>query len=706
MKSKFYILFFVMFLFLPTLKVNALFPYEITSRVECPVFELAEAKKDGSLVKVECYQTYEEVKNVMNNTVNDDLVIVENGVIIDAKYAVIDYDIDYPKEDTKYKYISLYKNSSGYTEVGYIKGGTPDEAIMLDYDYNTKRVKIKVAGVTGWIDKKYRNFNINSYDVVPLSWVVTPQNYTVTENNLIHNFPANVYGKGSISYTLDRKPSMLNVGTYYSYDGNYFYTDMKLLITDYKNNNYNQSVNKDNPYYNYYQYLSFRTKSNYNADNINQYISLRTTDKESKMLNTGSYFINAQNNYGINAVLMMAIGMNESGRGTSTIAKTKNNLFGLGAVDSAPGELSNSFLSVEDCINNYAYGWLSYGFIDPRDFRFYGANLGNKYQGVNYKYASDPFWSEKAASYYYDIDSMFSFQDYNTYKLAVLNNDYSNTVYPKKTVDGVNVASNYQYKYKGSSVAVLEEVDGPVINGNNKWYKIQSDATLNENLDCIGSSKDNPRVIYNWDKNFVYVHSSYFIYINAVNQLPEQNPNPDNSGEVVPSPSPTPEDTPTPPIVLDPTPIPTPVPTPTPKPISEIVKEANYKLENDSISGIKPNTSVESIKNKIIEKGGIVTITDKVGNKKDNGNIGTGDKINITSGNTLNLTVLIYGDTNGDGKISAVDYVNIKNHIMGSGSLVDVYNKVADVNSDGKISAVDYVNIKNYIMGVDNVIKN
>ena len=32
--------------------------------------------------------------------------------------------------------------------------------------------------------------------------------------------------------------------------------------------------------------------------------------------------------------------------------------------------------------------------------------------------------------------------------------------------------------------------------------------------------------------------------------------------------------------------------------------------------------------------------------------------------------------------------------------------KYGDVNGDGNISAVDYVNIKNYIMGSENVIKN
>lgn len=695
MKKKLLIIVLFIFFILPTSKVEALLPNEILTRVECPNMELAEAKTDGTLAKVECYDDYNTAKDVMNKTENDNLVIIENGVIIDAKYAVIDYDISYPAEDTKYRYIDIYKNSSGSTTVGYIRGGTPDEAAMIEYDNNTKRVKIKVAGIVGWIDKKYRSYDVNSYDIVPISWVTTPQSYTVTDSTLVHNFPGNVYGtKAKSSLTIDRKPSMLDVGTYYSYDGHYFYTDLKTLLTDYKNDNYNQAVNKDVPYYNYYQYLSFRTKTNYTSENINQYISLRTNDKESKMLNTGEYFINAQNNYGVNAILMMAIGMNESGRGTSDIAKLKNNLFGLNAVDAAPGELASSFVSVEDCINNYAYGWLSYGFLDPRDYRFYGANLGNKYQGLNYKYASDPFWSEKAASYYYDIDNMFSFQDHNTYQLAVLNNDYSNTVYPKKTVGGADVSNSYQYKLKDTPIVILEEVEGPAVNGITTWYKIQSDATLDSNLDCVGSSKDNPRVIYNWDSNHVYVNASYLMKINMTQ---ENIPNDNNTTTPEVPNTPTEPETPSAP--------PEPV-TPPAKAISAIVTEAKYKYENGNISGIMPGTSVKTIRDNLTNTGGIITITDSNGNQKQKGNIGTGDKINITSGTTETLTVLIYGDTDGDGEISAVDYVRIKNSIMGSINLDGMYKTSSDVNKDGNVDAVDYVNIKNYIMGNDNVIKN
>ncbi|MGI6072786.1 MAG: dockerin type I domain-containing protein [Lachnospiraceae bacterium] len=57
------------------------------------------------------------------------------------------------------------------------------------------------------------------------------------------------------------------------------------------------------------------------------------------------------------------------------------------------------------------------------------------------------------------------------------------------------------------------------------------------------------------------------------------------------------------------------------------------------------------------------------------------------------------GDVNNDGKISALDYVAIKNHIMEKNVITDKRAiEAADVNGDGKISALDYVAIKNMIM--------
>ncbi len=675
-------IFGVLFVVFSFTEVNALSAAQVRNRGNvCPVIELANAKEDGSLETVACYNSYEEAKQAMNATANDNLAIVQNGMIIDAKYALVDYD-----QNTNAGYTNVYGNVYLSTLLTYIRGGNTDDAVFLGMDPGTGRIKIKVSGVVGYIARyEYEGKGQNQlYDIVPLSWVRSPSYYQITSSEIIHVIPANVYGdKTTSSIVIGKKPTMVSPGNYYSYDGQYFYTDLKTMIRDYQAGVTTGAVNANEPYYNYYQYLNFRTKTNYNAANLNQFIANRGYG-DRKMANTGDAFITAQEKYGVNAALMFAIGINESAYGTSDISIKKNNIFGLNAVDASPGISADTFLSVEDCIYNYAYGWLAYGYVQPGDYRYRGALVGNKQVGLNVKYASDPYWGEKAAAHYYALDKAYGFQDYNTYTIAVLNNDYQNTVYAKKSPDGYRVSSSYyQYKVKNSSVVILGELDGPAVNGNTKWYQVSSDPTLDNNLEYIGDSKSNPRIEYKWDQMKVYVPAAYFTKVNTgTNQIEQPTPTP------TPTPNPNPSQ--------DPTPTPTPPPA---KEVSQIVGEAGYRIENGMLFGFQPGVALGDVKAKLEANGGIVSFSsDK---------IGTGTTVVIQSGNLQETySIVIYGDVDGDGLISAVDYVLVKNHIMGSNILNGANSLAADVNRDGVISAVDYVNIKNYIMGTNHVIQN
>ena len=655
-------------------KVEAMRPGEFATRKECPSIELATAKEDGSLEKVECFEDYNLAKAKMYEiTNNDNLVIIENGMIIDTKYGVIDYNVAYYDTATygnRYGYANVYASANSNTRVGYIKPASnrADDAVIIDFDYATKRVKVKVAGLVGWVDQ-YDN-RLKIYDVVPLVWVKSPQFYKATNDNLRHYLPDNVYdgiNNNTYSLVIDKKPEMLNPGDYFSYDGHYFYTDMKVMINDYKAGNYNNAINKNNPYYNYYQYVSFRSKTSYNAANINDYINIRTKgNTNSKLYNTGEMFIWVQEHYGVNAMAILAIGINESGSGTSGYAQNRNNLFGLNAYDANP-DSAEWFDSVEDCIKTYGYKWMSYWYLQPGDSHFSGANLGNKKEGLLVKYASDPFWSEKAAHYYYEMDSIYGFQDRNSNLIAVLNNDYYDTVYAYKSVNGTKIGNYFQYKLQDTPVIVKETLKDS--NGN-IWYKIQADPNLDANLDYIGDSNSNPRYDYNWN-GFVYVEAKYFnIVINPDDYDANDVTNVDASNNPIQT-------------------------------ISSVMKKANYKYNNGMMSGITLGTKIEEIISNLTNQGvSSVTITDVNGNIKTTGILVTGDKVSITLDNKTDVVnVVIFGDINGDGTVSASDYVQIKNHIMGTNKLTGVYEVAADYDGNNSISASDYVKIKNYIMG-------
>ena len=132
-------------------------------------------------------------------------------------------------------------------------------------------------------------------------------------------------------------------------------------------------------------------------------------------------------------------------------------------------------------------------------------------------------------------------------------------------------------------------------------------------------------------------------------------------------------------------PDPNPNPNPDPEPSDEILK-------------VNPSETV----NKIIEKYASATVLDKDGNQITGDTlVGTGSKIKIDG--VVKYIIVKLGDANGDGKITAADYVQIKNHIMNVTLLGDIAKKGADVNKDGNITAADYVQIKNHIMNASTI---
>lgn len=116
--------------------------------------------------------------------------------------------------------------------------------------------------------------------------------------------------------------------------------------------------------------------------------------------------------------------MNESNKGISSIAKTKNNIFGINAVDNNPNG-ANYFNSIEECIDTFATEYMTNGYLNPKSWKYYSGHLGNKDLGCNVKYASDPYWGEKASSFINEMNIYLSSQgksdDYNRYAIGILN---------------------------------------------------------------------------------------------------------------------------------------------------------------------------------------------------------------------------------------------------------------------------------------------
>lgn len=114
--------------------------------------------------------------------------------------------------------------------------------------------------------------------------------------------------------------------------------------------------------------------------------------KASRLYGLGETLVKAEEEHGINALVLAAIIVHESRWGRSAIARDKNNLAGLGAFDASPYASAITFASKEDSVYFLAE-LLAREYIVPEGRYFHGPDLA----GIGVKYASDPAWARKVA---------------------------------------------------------------------------------------------------------------------------------------------------------------------------------------------------------------------------------------------------------------------------------------------------------------------
>ncbi|MBE7056569.1 MAG: hypothetical protein E7388_03915 [Ruminococcaceae bacterium] len=86
--------------------------------------------------------------------------------------------------------------------------------------------------------------------------------------------------------------------------------------------------------------------------------------------------------------------------------------------------------------------------------------------------------------------------------------------------------------------------------------------------------------------------------------------------------------------------------------------------------------------------------------------LGTGmslEIVNTLTSEVLIKTITVYGDVNGDGKVSSADYMKIKASILKPSLLTGVYFTAADLDGDGIIKTSDYMKVRRHITGAYNI---
>ena len=496
---------------------------------------------ESNIEYVKSFNTYDEALTYMKTLTSTSSKIVSiigkrkdtNGnyvnKILNSEYAYVDLNTTGTTMTTSNVYTSA-TNNKAYTYInGHGAFGGVDAA-FIDYNNGTSRANMKISGVTGWINSllSLNGNKYNGYEIIPLLYVESPSYYYVSEEgNLIHKLSKKITAKNCYSSSINlgiapdslvAKDSDGNTIKYYSFDGNYFYKTMESMLSDYKIGSTDKAVNII-PYYNYYMYSPIRTNSNITSDDIKNFLASRgyTTKEKSSLVGEELTFIDAEEKYAVNAGISLSTAINESGWGTSTLAKTKNNLFGHSAYDSSVMSSANGYNTVADGIYRHAYYYINTLFAETKDLsgNYFGSHLGNKNSGINVKYASDPYWGEKIAAIYRSLDAYVDYKDFNSSKIGVKVSDTAAPVMKDAKSDSKEL---YKLKSNGLNVTnipvlILESVQGEEINGSNIWYKIQTDALLNEDrTDVIQVSKVD--TLYNRENNYGYVHSSYITLMN------------------------------------------------------------------------------------------------------------------------------------------------------------------------------------------------
>lgn len=203
---------------------------------------------------------------------------------------------------------------------------------------------------------------------------------------------------------------------------------------------------------------------------------------------------------------------------------------------------------------------------------------------------------------------------------------------------------------------------------------------LHQYMTNIAAPSSESRTAYTSYKNLNLLNSGFVFHIPVYYNMDDNITNSNNgaSGE-------TPKDDPV-----------------TTLPISTVLNSAGYKYSSGIITGIDPETSVSELKASIeaVSGSNTVTFTDSKGTEKTSGFVGTGFTIKIkNTTDTTSAKVVIKGDTSGDGKINALDLLQVQKSILGSYDLTKEQTSASDTSGDGKINALDLLQMQKSILG-------
>lgn len=130
------------------------------------------------------------------------------------------------------------------------------------------------------------------------------------------------------------------------------------------------------------------------------------------------------------------------------------------------------------------------------------------------------------------------------------------------------------------------------------------------------------------------------------------------------------------------------------------------KASSTAFRGFGENVTVATAKTKFVENGDYMQIRDASGVlASDASIIGTGYTVNIVVNNSVKVSyaLVVAGDLNGDGIITATDYVALGKVLNNSAVMQGAYELAADVDNNGSVTTSDYILLNGHINGTQTI---
>ena len=137
---------------------------------------------------------------------------------------------------------------------------------------------------------------------------------------------------------------------------------------------------------------------------------------------------------------------------------------------------------------------------------------------------------------------------------------------------------------------------------------------------------------------------------------------------------------------------------------SEIHFDSSLTVKSLEVSGIDYNqNTVADIKQKITTDLEIEIVNYKNEILQDTDLVGTGSKIRVKEDGKIlrQYQIILYGDADGDGRITSVDLLVLQRHILGIEPMGAIFRKATNINKNGKKpTSVDLLLIQRHILGL------